>query len=73
MLKKKEKATTINELYNIPCCNGIPILSTPLIDEMASFPKRKRKRRCEWKCCQRKKEATIRAVEIEVFHWNKVC
>ncbi len=49
----------MNKLYNIPCCIGVPLLSAPLIGEMSSFPKSKRKRRCEFKCCQRKKEASI--------------
>ena len=40
---KKGKATTLNELYNIPCFNGIPLLSAPFIDDRASLPKVKEK------------------------------
>ncbi len=43
----KKEATTINKLYSIPCCNGIPFLSALLIYEMASFPKSKRKTKFE--------------------------
>ncbi len=33
----------MNKLNNIPCCNGIPLLSARLIDEMTSIAKSKEK------------------------------
>ena len=37
-----KETTTMNELYNKPCCNEIPLLSTPFIDDRASLPKSKK-------------------------------
>ena len=43
MLSKIGKASTMNELFNIPCFNGMPFLSAPVIDDSASLPTIKRK------------------------------
>ena len=45
--QRKKEATAMNKLYNIPCCNGKPLLSAHLMNKMTSFPKSKRKKRCE--------------------------
>ncbi len=41
--KKRKKKTGMNELYNVPCFNWIPLLSAFHIDNRASFSKSKRK------------------------------
>ncbi len=38
-----KRQTTMNKLYNIPCFNGISLLSDHLIDEMTSILKSKEK------------------------------
>ncbi len=43
MLSKIGKAFTMNELFNIPCFNGMPFLSAPVIDDWALLPKGKEK------------------------------
>ena len=59
MLSKIGKASTMNELFNIPCFNGMPFLSAPVIDDWASLPKSKRKSKFEWKCIQRKEKELL--------------
>ncbi len=49
----------MNKLNNIPCWNGIPLLSEPLLNDIASLPRSKEKHNLNKSVMKKGKAATL--------------